>query len=363
MTGVGILVTMGLINIAVKTGDKVLKYFEDQKSYATLPEPKKELNNALRFTILGSSGSGKTTMLASMYHAIEDLRAGIFHPTNSELAYKLEEAYNKLQIEANQASFVSSVKSAEEKHEYAFTLFGNTQTHVKFYECPSEWLNSAKSYKKVIDILKKSICIFVLIDTPYLMEENGIYKSHAHIDAIATCIMRSLEDNEFDKLIIIIPMKCEKYTQNPDKVKKFRYYMSQACQKIIGLKENPLYKDHLSMALMPIWTMGNFIFDKFVFQKNNSIPRVMYKRIAGKHFSPADVDQPLRLMIYFFITQLIKALKSGKTMNDFVKFADFFIDNSQKFQDDASFIIDGMRTDDPKFVIYENKTLTLQQGE
>ena len=177
-------------------------------------------NNELWFTALGPSGAGKTTMLACMYRKFEEILSGSIIADTGTFN-TLQASYEKLQAEADSKDFEFGIgiENTENLREYAFTIKGkNANVPVRFFDFPGGWIDAAKSqpenYNRVIDIIKRSHVIIVAVSTPYLMEAAERYKKEAHVDDIKQVIKQSFMESEGSKLILIVPIKCEKYTRN-----------------------------------------------------------------------------------------------------------------------------------------------------
>ena len=162
----------------------------------------------------------RTFMLACMYRKFEEILSGSIIADTGTFN-TLQASYEKLQAEANSKDleFGIGIENTENLREYAFTIKGkNANVPVRFFDFPGGWIDAAKSqpenYNRVIDIIKRSHVIIVAVSTPYLMEAAERYKKEAHVDDIKQVIKQSFMESEGSKLILIVPIKCEKYTRN-----------------------------------------------------------------------------------------------------------------------------------------------------
>ena len=143
-----------------------------------MPKDNKNSGKELYFTVLGPSGAGKTTMLACMYNEFEDLRSGMLVP-DAQTSRIMQIAYSRLKNSANSSSseFETAIEGTEDMREYRFDIKGKTETlPIRFYDFPGGWMDpSKKEYAQVEEIVRKSAAILVAINTPYVMEEDGLY--------------------------------------------------------------------------------------------------------------------------------------------------------------------------------------------
>ena len=321
-------------------------------------------NNELWFTALGPSGAGKTTMLACMYRKFEEILSGSIIADTGTFN-TLQASYEKLQAEADSKDFEFGVgiENTENLREYAFTIKGkNANVPVRFFDFPGGWMNSATSqpenYNRVIDIVKRSRVIVVAVSTPYLMEARERYRKEARIDDIEQVIKQSMLDSEGSKLILIVPIKCEKYTRNARDTAKLFTQLESAFAGILNLVNNPSYKDRLAIAAIPIHTEGNATFSRFERTDDGRLPREIYFKNRSMGFKPKDADQPLRYAMSFLLNEFARdntttsSLSRIFTRMDIKGLGDFIRDGMKTSESDGIKIYcgRGLITDMPHVV-------------
>ena len=300
-------------------------------------------NNELWFTALGPSGAGKTTMLACMYRKFEEILSGSIIADTGTFN-TLQASYEKLQAEANSKDFEFGIgiENTENLREYAFTIKGsNANIPVRFFDFPGGWMNAAKSqpenYNRVIDIMKRSRVIIVAVSTPYLMEAAERYKKEAHVDDIEQVIKQSFLEADGSKLILIVPIKCEKYTRNDRDRAKLFSRLEDAFASTLNLMNNPSYKDRLAIAAIPIHTVGNATFSRFEKQEDGRLPREIYIKNRSMGFKPKDADQPLRYAMSFLLNEFARNYNTSSLGSIFTRI------NIRELGD---FIRNGMKTEE-----------------
>ena len=275
-------------------------------------------SNELYFTVLGASGAGKTTLLACMNKFFSEVFAGVFSPGDQKTFEVLSDTYKLLESEANttELEFGSPIKNTEEIREYFFNIAGrNDKIPVHFYDFPGGWLNSADdnaNFKRVSDIVNKSGVILVVVNAPYLMEYKGQFIERAKINEIQKLLADGLQNLNEDKLILIVPLKCEAYMKNADDLyNKIKEVFSDTIQ----LAEN---NDRAALAVLPVRTVGNAKFSRFDFEKDEIISEI-FKKQANSKFAPENIDQPLRFAMSFFLNHFELPQDLSKLRDDIQK--------------------------------------------
>ena len=174
---------------------------------------KENTSKELRFTVLGPSGAGKTSMLACMYNEFEDLRSGMLVP-DPETSRIMQIAYSKLRNSANSPSpeFETAIEGTEDLREYKFGIKGKNETlFIRFYDFPGGWMEqSSSNYGQILEIAKQSDVILVAVNTPYVMEEDGFYAEAGISGATIQNIITTSYDGG-NKLILLVPIKFQKH--------------------------------------------------------------------------------------------------------------------------------------------------------
>ena len=263
--------------------------------------------NELSFTVLGPSGCGKTTLLACMNEYFRKLLPG-FAAGDQETFRRLSEAYSNLQEEAGdngrEIIFSGGIKSTDMEQEYSFDIKG---LRVRFYDFPGEWLNTgdadkARNFEEIEGKTGSSSVIIAVINSPYLMQYDGKYKDYAGINEIEYVIENSLAHDDNDKLILLVPVKCEKYLTSEKDTQSLKDAVKKSFARTIELAgSSSPYFGRMSISLLPVKTMGNVHLSRF--EIRNGEPVQVYRRITGLPFMPENTDQPLRYAMSFILEQ------------------------------------------------------------
>ena len=268
-------------------------------------------DNEMKFAILGPSGSGKTTLLACMAQEFAKQKPGMIIPSGETMASLLK-AYRALKDEADnprKLSFERPIEPSRNQRDYAFTINGKRASMpVKFYDFPGEWMNPGSADKeRVINIVKDATVIIIAVNTPYLMDDSidTIDKDNGcAIEEIAWAVESGLAEDKSgrERLILFVPIKCERYLETPAKRTELVHAVKGAFQRVRNLASDPRYK--LAMAILPVQTVGSVKFWHFKRGSDGRIAGEVYrKEKSSDKFNPVNVDQPLRYVMSFLIEQ------------------------------------------------------------
>lgn len=261
----------------------------------------------LCFTVLGPSGCGKTTLLACMSEYFGKILPG-FKAGDESTFRRLDEAYANLMSEAQdngrEIIFSGGIKSTDMEQEYSFVL---DDVSFRFFDFPGEWLNTGDrtkplNFERVADKAGRSSVIIAVINSPYLMQYNGKYIDYAGISEMEYVIENCLAHDDTDKLILLVPVKCEKYLASEKDTELLRDAVKSSFAKTIRLAGDPSpHAGRMAIALLPVKTMGNVHLSRF--EVRDSEPVQIYRRITGEEFAPEYTDQPLRYAMSFLLEE------------------------------------------------------------
>lgn len=305
--------------------------------------------NEMKFAILGPIGAGKTTLLACMAKEFERVSSGTIFPADESTFMTLNKAYKSLKRDANNSAtrqFERSIEGTSMLREFLFYIKGRRAVlPVRFYDFPGGWIIPGNSNNKtVIDIVKGSAVIIVVINTPYLMEFDGKYiDDGCAVDEIEWVIKRSLEGDSSERLILFVPIKCEKYLETSELRDNLHKSVKRAFQNTLMLTSNPLYTNRLAMALLPVQTVGNAKFARFkIASQDGRVEREVYRKPdPHSRFSPQNVEQPMRYLMSFLLEQYARNKEKGSWYDKFLS----FIFREGDLREVAEYIRSGIKSD------------------
>lgn len=143
--------------------------------------------------------------------------------------------------------------------------FNREGIEIEFTDIPGEWC--VEKIPVITSLIQEAQVLIIAIDTPSLCEEDGFYADLCNrgkniTDAIKNTIVDEfISDSLAQKLILFVPLKCEKEIIKPDgtlniegmqtvnnKVKS--YY-----KELIDYLSSGIYSSKITMAIMPISTI------------------------------------------------------------------------------------------------------------
>lgn len=330
-----------------------------EKLKKTVESAVKPKNARMKICMMGARGVGKTSVLTSMFH---DLNA-VNHSTNLQLttmkddqsgvdmtAHIITEKHNELLEMFNGAAQGKSIPMAgiagdmeERNYYFQFGIKGkSTRIDLVIKDFPGELLEHSPT--DVQKFISDSNAIVIAIDTPHLMEEGGKFNEVKNCVSLVTALIKSefahLED---DKLILFVPLKCEKY--------RFENRMDEVCaavehaySELLSFLSDSNVKAHIAAAITPIFTVGEVVFSDFATDDSGQV-KILKKGLparaeyvyakSGAKFSPQYCEQPLCYLLAF-VTKLYQRTKSSDTGGFMTKFATIF----KLFPDDPGLLLE-----------------------
>lgn len=265
----------------------------------------------LNVLMVGGRRCGKTTVLARIYDHFNEVLKHESPGEKNLLTSSLEAASIPHIVEAkstilrifSQHSFdqdfiVEDYNPTNDISEIKFKLNptnGRQALSVSFRDIPGEWCNGRSAdgqdtvtakgidggvctkspLEFVADYLKVSNVVIIAIDTPAMMEENGAFNNTINRIGPITEAFRSIVDNGgneniTDKLILFVPLKCEKYVVkhdgsiNNERMIEVTDKVKKSYQDLIAFfKDTPTLENNISAAILPIVTIKEVLWHRF----------------------------------------------------------------------------------------------------
>lgn len=265
--------------------------------------------NELTFTMLGRRGVGKTSMLAAMYATIENALDDtlIVFGKNAETSAELDTRLRELRSMAQEQVVMvgNGIKGGREMREFSFYLGKkgcSPEVTVKFYDFPGGWLDDGPKRREVEDLCKKSHAIIIPIDAPPLMEEEAKYNDEVnHPRAILSVLRNTLQDLKAPRLVILAPIRCEKYMRTKKHSKELLSRVKAEYSPVIKLFGAPALKDYVTLVVTPVQTIGCVVFSYFSQVDRGELLMHFRKIKVDAKYAPVDCDQPMRHLLAFLL--------------------------------------------------------------
>ena len=312
----------------------------------------------MQICMLGARGVGKTSVLTSMFHDLNE--------TNSKTNLMIKandsadngwtrkaviDKFNELQnafYGAKDNIFLTNagISGDYEIHTYRFQfgVKGKKQTiNLDVRDYPGEKVDTEPEMVK--QYIKDSNAVIIAIDSPHLMEESGLFnEAKNRTKKITTFFKTTLADLDEDKLILLVPLKCEKYRAEnrmdelSEKVEETYFELLEYLKTFSG-------KKHIACAITPIFTLGEVVFDSFEKDDNGEIkliedpegnlPIAKYRFISPRAtYKSQYCEQPLCYLLSF-VTRLYYRTKDEK-----VGIVKKFLNIFKLFPDDPTLLME-----------------------
>lgn len=305
-----------------------MSLFEDVKSKIFGEKmPEKPI---MRITMLGARGVGKTSVLTSMYsnmnNAVNDTRLHIVPDQGTGLVLrKKSDELKQMFFDGNNISdeVKSGIPGDMTVSTFEFDFGLNTEKinmGLEIKDFPGEFvLTEPETVQRFID---ESNAVLVAIDTPHLMENDGRYNEGKNRTKIITDFFKNtLKGNSDEKLIMLIPLKCEKYYHDGE-IDSVKAKVKDEYRELIAFlrdknNENGL-KGKFACVIAPILTVGEIVFNNFsdtegdikevVMIDGAVLPeKVNYRYLKlGAEYKPKYCEQPLFYLLSFVSKQYLR---------------------------------------------------------
>lgn len=222
--------------------------------------------------MLGGRRSGKSTILSTVMHSLNKNVAHLVAlndvtPYGSSSGMQVPLKDKRLEIDeylrkrnkfGSNSQFIVDMSPSKDEGDFNLvaSIQGASQIGLDFVDVPGEWMvENHDKHATLVQHVKESDVFVIAIDTPYLMQDenpniNTVWNRTEEIDNLLANIVT--EDNADKKLILFVPVKCEKWV-NCNEVEKVSERVMQAYRTTINKWVN---NPAVEMWVMPIETAG-----------------------------------------------------------------------------------------------------------
>lgn len=327
-----------------------------KKTVETAVKPK---NARMQICMMGARGVGKTSVLTSMFH---DLNA-VNSSTNLQLttmkdgeggmdmtAHTITEKHNELLEMFNGAAQGKSIPTggiaasmSGRDYYFQFGLKGkSTRIDLVIKDFPGEFLKERPD--DIRQFIDESNAIVIAIDTPHLIEEGGRFNEAKNgVSLVTDFIKKEFAQLEDEKLILFVPLKCEKYRLE-NRMDEVCAAVEESYHDLLVFLSSGGVKAHAAAAITPIFTVGEVVFSGFATDSSGQIKTLrnglparaeyVYAK-SGAKYAPQYCEQPLCYLLAF-VTKLYQRTKSSDTGGFMTKLAAIF----KLFPDDPGLLLE-----------------------
>jgi hypothetical protein len=259
--------------------------------------------------MLGPTAVGKTSLLAAMYDRFENSSKNLQIEPDDQTYAELKPRLNTLKnLVGDSIKVRGGVTSDNQPRSYIFDFRetgASPAFSLHFQDYPGEYINRGKPEEvdKVKDFIRKSVAIIIPVDAAALIEENGKHHEKFHqIETINNLCKDFYKNLDSPKLVILAPVKCEKYLDNPRHlINKVREGYSTLLYKLSGDK----VVNKVAVVITPVATVGTVVFSRVEYEDDE--PTFIFRKFNPTDpYEPKYTEQPLRYLLKFLINLHIK---------------------------------------------------------
>ncbi len=278
----------------------------------------------MKIAMMGPRAVGKTTILTAVFNetktsiATTMLKLTDRGDTGKELQdrlYWLKSIFKKQDIDKMSRPAAGLVATAEEHlFSFAFGVQGREPSiDIEIKDFPGEFVITHP--ERVKTFINDATAVFIAIDTPHLMEQDGKFNEVKNKTSVITQFFKeALEGVESEKLVMLIPLKCEKY------------FKERRMEEVLNRVETT-YADLISLfkrsmrvccTVAPILTLGDVEFEDFRYDAAGNVELdvdgtpnlVQYKFVSDNpKYTPRFCAQPLYATLSFLAAQFTRHKK------------------------------------------------------
>ena len=289
-----------------------------------------EYGRVMDVVMLGPRGVGKTSLLASLY----DQFPTVVGDSGLELSLKHKETRSRLQeyreelkrFAAGGPTRDPGIAGTTLVREYLIgvgTRGAKPQMTLRFSDFPGEVLDLPDDpmRAKLDALLPTAGVLFVAIDSPALLERDGLYNTEVNKPDHVTEFVRDAIGDAGPKLVLLVPLKCERYAATADGRARLSAAVRSAYRPLVdGLRMQS--GAPTGVVLTMVETVGSMVFSRF--EPDGRTVREVFRPVRpGARYSPHDTDQPLRWMLRFAVNGFMARDKTfGEWFRDWWSDAD-----------------------------------------
>ncbi len=300
----------------------------------------------LQFCFVGPRGVGKSSLLASMYHELEEKRSidnfyiDISTSTGRRTQVRLSNAKREmLSMLTESAPYATAALGlglrgdADEMSVYEFVgrssvqdtslsarLLGREQKEFRFpfrfIDMPGGWYRAERiddeTAARVKNTLEASDVSFLAIDTPALMESPALCMEYNHVDTIKAWYEASLDRlSEQQHTVVMVLSRCERY--HNDKRAMYARLRSTYATLIRKLKNAGI-----KVYATYVQTLGGMEFETYETIQRGSLSLKVARFIKTGDYTPENCATPLLLALRHGLLRSLEQLNSKKAKNRLV---------------------------------------------
>ncbi len=319
------------------------------------------MSQEIKITMLGARAVGKTSLLTAMYDQFENT----IGQTNLQLIPDLK---SNAILQEKLGQLKSLVEGQDEDNEFEATggiqadrkgvksfIFdlgkkgGKPSIRLNFQDHKGEYLNAnalISDQEKVQNLINESVIILIAIDAPALMEAKGQYNHLINRpQQIKNILAKAFEDIKEPRLVILAPIKCEKYLQNEKSTRELLRRVKDEYANLLGFLSSELLLPWVVTVVTPVQTVGTVVFSHIdvIKEGGKKYPHFKFhKNHIHAKYSPKDCEQPFRYILRFLLKQEINRINYHWGPFSFIR---SWFNLDREIKEAAQNVVKGCKTD------------------
>ena len=266
----------------------------------------------LDVTVLGPTGVGKTSLLAAMYSQFERqmLDTELDLTPDLQSSAELQEKLGQLRRieDVFEATPDDGVEGTNEPQSFTFFVGkrgAKSSLQLRFHDYPGRYHlpghATAENREMVRQRVRGCAATVLAVDAPALMERHGRWNDVINRpQQMADLVKLAYQDLGQPRLLIIAPVKCERYLDKPDTSRLLLKRVLESYEVLVQTLKSDPYNRQTAVVVTPVKTVGAAVFSRV--DERDGQPHFMFrKRNHDAAYSPEDTDQPLRYLLRFLV--------------------------------------------------------------
>ncbi len=275
--------------------------------------------------MIGPSGAGKTSLLASMYSEFAKVTAAtkvVLAPkdatTSVELSrYRAELAAIGRQLVVREVGIAGT--RAFRQHTFSLRDVDHdkgSHIDIRFSDYPGGWLTDPHTahQAELEKMLKSSDIMMIAIDTPAMIAEDGRFHHELNAPQLVRDIVQDwLTDQR--RLLMLVPLKCEAWAGDEGAARELCGVVQKEYNDLIAIVT--ARDTHPAVVISPVQTVGSLIFDSFQVDDDTTITRFRGRKPRDQ-FDPKWTAEPVRLVIAHALRRQQSSRGLFKVLTDYL---------------------------------------------
>ncbi len=302
--------------------------------------------HTIQITMLGPKRVGKTSLLTAMYERFESNIGQTNLQLTPDLASSalLQERLGELQsllddFEARGGIEATEGPDPESLRSFIFQLGKKAEEpslELHFRDYPGGYLYSIATQKEkefVQSLVTDCDAVLIAIDTPALVESNGQWHNSINRPQQITDLFKmAYSPLKEPKLVILAPVKCEKYMQDEKSKLELLRRIKEGYANLLDLFASAPLRSQIAVVVTPVETVGSVIFSRL--EVNGNEPHFYFRKTShNAQYSPKYSEQPLRYVLQFALKRHLDSRNWGlfNFLRDWFGWDDHLKESLRKF--------------------------------